>query len=398
MRCSFYLKIGKQKIEIVKKRCLFFILSAMLYIHGYSQNYITGNIFNSEVIGIFGDVNIDNANIKNSSGTIQISTHNQSNKIDVTNSNIAGVINIEGNHNSSINLSNKCKFGGLRLNKENNSDLDLFGDTLVISEKMLLENGRIWNNETIFEYDNTDPTSISFNDHSYIIGDFYFRTLKDLEYSIPIGDQEDLHLLKFKDNNSTHNLIKSCFCKGLPLELTGSTSQYSNHGYWALLASNETNCTFQHYFKPMNLSLLSKPSILQQIEKGINDFEEIIHPAINIDYNDSWFTIYARITTDNSNLIIIENKEQVSDEWINFISLSSGNDTHFIIPNLDSRYSTIKISIYNNWGNRIFKSENYRNEFDAKEYPEGTYYYQAVYKLIDDSQENVKNGFFEIKN
>lgn len=379
-------------------RYLFFILLTMLVIDSYTQTYLTGKIYNSETIAVFGDVYIKDANIKNSDGAIQLSTYNKANSILVNNSIVDGAIDFEGNYDTSLDLSNNCKFGKLKLNKKNDSYLSLFGDSLIVEEKMQLERGRIWNNDVIFKLNTPDPANISFNDQSYIVGNFYFKTLKDVEYSIPVGDEEDLHLLKFKDTNSPKNLIKSCFCNGLPVGISGSTSQYSNHGYWELLASNETNCHFQHYFEPMNLLLVNKPSILQLNDKGNNSYDEIIHPAINVDYNDSWFTINARITTNTSKLVVIDKKEQISDEWINFISLSSGSDTHFIIPNLDSKYSNIKISIYNNWGNRIFKSDNYRNEFDANEYPEGTYYYQAVYILNDDSQQMVKNGFFEIKN
>ena len=377
---------------------MFFILLSMLAFSSYAQTYISGKLFNSETIAIFGDVDIKDANIKNSNGVLQISTGSYANSIGINDVVVDGTLNIEGNYDTSFNLTNTCRLGSLILNKENGSDAEISGDSLTVKKSMQLESGRIRNNDVVFRLDNSDPASIAFNDFSYIIGDFYFKTLKDFEYSIPVGDEEDLHLLKFTDTSTSQNLIKSSFCKGLPVEITGSTSQYSSHGHWELLASNETNCMMRHYYKPMDLLLMNKPSILQIMGKENGSFDEITHPVTQIDYNESWFTINARLSDNISKLVVIDSKEQMSDEWINFISLSSGNDTHFIIPYLDSKYSNIKISIYNNWGNRIFKSENYRNEFDASEYPEGTYYYQAVYLLNDNSQQMVKNGFFEIKN
>jgi len=49
------------------------------------------------------------------------------------------------------------------------------------------------------------------------------------------------------------------------------------------------------------------------------------------------------------------------------------NDT-FVIPDLDF-YPGSKLSIYNRWGNEVYHSDNYKNDWDGKGLADGTYYY-----------------------
>ncbi|MDB5258136.1 MAG: hypothetical protein JWM14_2831 [Chitinophagaceae bacterium] len=51
-----------------------------------------------------------------------------------------------------------------------------------------------------------------------------------------------------------------------------------------------------------------------------------------------------------------------------------GNNDTFQIT---GAYTTLKVEIYNSWGSTVFKSDNYKNEWDAKGLTDGVYYYDV---------------------
>jgi gliding motility-associated-like protein len=51
-----------------------------------------------------------------------------------------------------------------------------------------------------------------------------------------------------------------------------------------------------------------------------------------------------------------------------------GNNDTFEIT---GAYTTLKVEIYNSWGSTVFKSDNYKNEWDAKGLTDGVYYYHV---------------------
>lgn len=61
-------------------------------------------------------------------------------------------------------------------------------------------------------------------------------------------------------------------------------------------------------------------------------------------------------------------------ELVNFIYVGVDNKTTFDIPG-HSKYSNIRLSVFNHLGSMIFKSDHYYNEFDARNFPNGTYFY-----------------------
>ncbi len=68
------------------------------------------------------------------------------------------------------------------------------------------------------------------------------------------------------------------------------------------------------------------------------------------------------------------------------------NDTFVIIRGILSKYPNNKISIFNRWGTEIYSKDGYDNSWDAKDLPDGTYWY--VLDLGDGSE--VKKGFVTV--
>ena len=73
---------------------------------------------------------------------------------------------------------------------------------------------------------------------------------------------------------------------------------------------------------------------------------------------------------------------------------NDGSNETFVIEGLES-FPNNKIEIYNRWGNQVYFSKNYQNDWGGtwgnKKLPDGTYYY-----LIDDGEGNHYTGYIQI--
>ncbi len=58
-----------------------------------------------------------------------------------------------------------------------------------------------------------------------------------------------------------------------------------------------------------------------------------------------------------------------------FTPNGDGFNETFVIQYLPQLYPNSKLYIYNRWGKRIYKSDNYQNDWDGEKYSEGTYFY-----------------------
>lgn len=72
-----------------------------------------------------------------------------------------------------------------------------------------------------------------------------------------------------------------------------------------------------------------------------------------------------------------------------FTPNNDGFNDKFVIPNLAEQFPDSKLYIYNRWGKRIYKSENYQNDWDGEKHPEGTYFY---FLYVSDINKTEKKG------
>lgn len=68
------------------------------------------------------------------------------------------------------------------------------------------------------------------------------------------------------------------------------------------------------------------------------------------------------------------------------------NDT-FVILNTEGH--TLDLSVFNRWGNEVYKNRNYKNDWSGRNLNEGTYYYQVILKK--DGKEEVRKGWILLK-
>ncbi|NML35685.1 gliding motility-associated C-terminal domain-containing protein [Chitinophaga sp. G-6-1-13] len=60
-----------------------------------------------------------------------------------------------------------------------------------------------------------------------------------------------------------------------------------------------------------------------------------------------------------------------------------------------SRYPNSSLFIYNRWGNQVYQSKNYQNEWDGHGLSEGTYYYILKLRAADGGERSYK-GWIEL--
>jgi len=75
-------------------------------------------------------------------------------------------------------------------------------------------------------------------------------------------------------------------------------------------------------------------------------------------------------------------------------SNGDGTNDYFIIPNVELMPDNYLV-IVNRWGNTIFETENYHNNFSGEEFTEGVYYY-IFYRKGKDSGIEPIHGFFHL--
>lgn len=70
-----------------------------------------------------------------------------------------------------------------------------------------------------------------------------------------------------------------------------------------------------------------------------------------------------------------------------------GKNDKFVVPGI-SQHPNSSLFIYNRWGNQVYQSKNYQNEWDGSGLSEGTYYY--VLKLQTAGGEKIYKGWIEL--
>jgi len=74
-----------------------------------------------------------------------------------------------------------------------------------------------------------------------------------------------------------------------------------------------------------------------------------------------------------------------------------GKNDSFIIPYL-SQFQKSKMTIFNRWGDQVFYSDDYQNEwegtYNGESLPSGTYYYILQ---VNDVQQTIKHGYIFIQ-
>ncbi|AOM78268.1 gliding motility-associated C-terminal domain-containing protein [Pedobacter steynii] len=95
----------------------------------------------------------------------------------------------------------------------------------------------------------------------------------------------------------------------------------------------------------------------------------------------------------NSNVVstVVENADFIIPNIIT--PNGDGNNDTFKIKGLEN-YPGTKVTIFNRWGNEVYRSDNYTNDWDGSQLNEGTYYYLILRKEKSGSTTTFKGWMF----
>lgn len=87
---------------------------------------------------------------------------------------------------------------------------------------------------------------------------------------------------------------------------------------------------------------------------------------------------------------------EIEDFFIPNVFTPNGDGTHdlFVIRGLE-HYDNTELTIFNRWGNEVYRNKNYKNNWDGNSLNEATYYYLIVLKR--DGTETVHKGWVLLK-
>jgi len=239
----------------------------------------------------------------------------------------------------------------------------------------------------------TSPDAVVFNDSydnsSFIEGTIVRNTTSGNEYSFPIGTAtEGFHPIKIRDLSSSGYLTVIYRPAYDDDWNTGSTKvTLGPVGAWQVNTEAE-GITFVP-----SLSLYSSSGIL---EDSYNIFYtpevESASPDFSLDYNSGTGSngYLSSSTSYRSGLFAVSaintghNVEgEEIPEMVNFLAKNGTGRTTFEIPGIEN-YKEVILSIYNRFGNKIYESSDYANDFDSKDYRPGTYYYKLILVTKED--------------
>lgn len=235
-------------------------------------------------------------------------------------------------------------------------------------------------------------------DASYVIGYLGRNVATGNTYYYPIGEDAGAYPLSVTDAESADYLIAR-YDKSIGLDAenalssSGSSVDMLSQSGWYVYGENVSANRFAiGLWAPEQFNASNNAGILYSEFSDFSDYSEVWSAENN-------YQSYLN-TTGNVDLgyfALIEDGDEIPDDLRlrNCFLVGNGNTTIFEIPDA-STYSSIKMSMYNDLGTRLFYADSYINQLDLSHYPTGTYYYELI--LEKGSKEKKIYNFIEVKN
>lgn len=327
---------------------------------------------------------------------------------------IIGKVNFKNNDNTIISVpSGNIGSGEFNFLGSNTIELEINGNyanigriKMGMSQGMLALNGHlsvldfldlqsgiidISNNSSLF-IDNFSPNAISFNDtplnQSYIKGYLTRRISTGKKYLFPVGDDNSYHPFMI-DKPLNDDVLSVSFDENVPEDIRSYNLDHDlmlvkSFGWRVESDLNQKNDFIA------GLSLYNIPL------GEMNNIQDVYNLSL-LEYKGSASTgntvsSYLIGTHLNSPGLYAFSKS-IKDKIVNFIYIKAGNITTFEIPDF-SQYSKISLKLYNHLGSIIYNNENYRNDLDVRDFPEGTYFYEII--IDRDEKQSIIRNYLEI--
>ncbi len=252
---------------------------------------------------------------------------------------------------------------------------------------------------------NSDPDAIVFNNHhsntSFIEGNLLRNTVSGNEYLYPVGTfSSGFHPFKINGLSSSGYLGVNYLPNYDNTWNSGEQSRVvlDETGGWQVVTDSKVIT-----FNP-NLSLFSVEGLLKNKYNLFYTADPYVaSPEFTLNYNTvtsaggDYLTTNATYPAGFFALSKVETLVEEGEEvpkMINFLAKNSNVRSTFEVPNLEN-YKTVILVVYDRFGNKIYESSNYANDFDSKDYRSGTYYYELIL-VTEEGREILSRNIIEI--
>ena len=393
-------------LKVVKRTILFFVF--IIFLSGKSvfaagvasppdgedkSVVIETSFFSSADLTIPGNLDIRYSGIFQNSGILYF-TNMIPSQIVLASGNLgAGEFVFAGTADCNLTIPlEQARVGKLKMDMS--SGLVNLSGELAIDSKLELNSGIIHvPQNSILRIDNNSPDAVSFNDSpinkGYVSGFLTRNVSEGNKYLFPVGDAASFHPF-LMDKPTKDDVISISFDAAVPEEirslLPASTNEIESSFGWRV----ESDLAEQNTFNA-GLSFLNTPLEIKAPQLEVYSFSNLdLTGFSSVSLKDASYL--AGTDLQSSGLYAFIN--MLDFELVNFIYVGTDNKTTFDIPG-HSKYSNIRLSVYNHLGSMIFKSDHYYNEFDARNFPNGTYFYEL--ELEKNNTTNKFQNFIDIQ-
>ncbi len=272
---------------------------------------------------------------------------------------------------------------------------------LAVTNSLILEDGIIEvADDHILEVQSADADAISFNNSidntSFVRGTVERNIALGNKYSFPLGTSAEGFHPFLIGNISSEGYVGVTYEPNFSSTWNslGTEVELEEIGGWKV-TTTESNISFIP-----GLSLYNINSVLDgDYNIFYSEIPDVISPEFSLDFNSR---------TEGTNLISGDNYAAGTFALAKIITTTVGVDgipvpelVNFIVKNGDGRttfevpgiynYSSVSLAVYDRFGNLVYKSNNYANDFDSKSYRAGTYFYELILKTAEDESIVLRN-------
>lgn len=293
----------------------------------------------------------------------------------------------------------KLLIGKLTMNAQG-ATVSLNGN-LVVKDSLNLESGIIKvNDESRLLVENSAVDAIKFNNspinRGYVEG-FLTRTiLAGKNYIFPLGDAGGYHPFSI-DKADNPDIISVAFDSTVPDDCNtynpNPVRMIENLIGWRVESESVDRNHFFAGLSIYNSTLADKISQLEIYYLSDLDFKGSITASSRKMLKSATDADFI-MTSEMKSYGLYAFSQVFGKDLINFIYVGADNQTKFEVPS-SGDFSNIRLNVYNRLGGLVFKGDHYGSEFDARDYPDGTYFYELT--LEKDNKRSFIRNFIEIK-
>ncbi len=257
--------------------------------------------------------------------------------------------------------------------------------------------------ELFVENVSADAISYSndFDSESYVIGTISRDVHPSNTYFFPVGDNNGIHPLYIESCSMLDKISVSYFPNIETIwEAAQTKVSLTSPGGWQVDPENATTT----FIPGMSLYGLDESEKYSLSVLNISDLKAL-PPKFIMDFNSvlTRDMLYLKTNTPSSRgLLALGQVKEITNpgiedegpKLVNFLVANGTARSTFEVPGINN-YKQITLKVFNRNGNLVYKSSNYKNDFDAINYREGTYFYEMNLEKLDEKK-IIKRNIIEI--